>query len=87
MNDCIFCRIASGDIPATIVKRSQDAVAFVEANPTASVTFDGELVAGTQLDGNIELSLIPDQRTYKYVYVDERPVLVDANTRTIVWVG
>lgn len=66
---------------------SKDAVAFVQANPTDSVTFNGELVAGAQLDGDIELSLIPDQRTYKYVYVDERPVLVDANTRTIVWVG
>jgi hypothetical protein len=66
---------------------SKDAVAFVEANPTTSVTFNGELVAGAQLDGSIELSVIPDQRTYRYVYVDERPVLVDANTRTIVWVG
>ena len=66
---------------------SKDAVAFVEANPTASVTFNGELAPGAQLDGSIELSLIPDQRTYKYVYVDDHPVLVDANTRTIVWVG
>lgn len=35
MTDCIFCRIASGDIPATIVKRSAHAVAFRDLNPKA----------------------------------------------------
>jgi histidine triad (HIT) family protein len=35
MADCIFCRIASGDIPATIVKRSAHAVAFRDLDPKA----------------------------------------------------
>lgn len=35
MTDCIFCRIVSGDIPATIVKRSADAVAFRDLDPKA----------------------------------------------------
>lgn len=35
MPDCIFCRIASGEIPATVVKRSADAVAFRDLNPQA----------------------------------------------------
>ena len=35
MTDCIFCRIASGEIPATIVKRSADAVAFRDLDPRA----------------------------------------------------
>ena len=35
MTDCIFCRIASGEIPATIVTRSQDAVAFRDLDPRA----------------------------------------------------
>ena len=35
MADCIFCRIASGDIPATIVKRSDAAVAFRDLDPRA----------------------------------------------------
>ena len=32
---CIFCRIVSGEIPATIVARSDDAVAFRDLNPQA----------------------------------------------------
>jgi histidine triad (HIT) family protein len=33
--DCIFCRIASGEIPATIVARSANAVAFRDLKPQA----------------------------------------------------
>jgi histidine triad (HIT) family protein len=35
MADCIFCRIASGEIPASIVKRSADALAFHDLTPQA----------------------------------------------------
>ena len=35
MADCLFCRIAAGEIPATIVKRSEDAVAFRDIDPRA----------------------------------------------------
>jgi histidine triad (HIT) family protein len=35
MNDCIFCRVVAGEIPAQIVKRSDDAVAFRDLNPQA----------------------------------------------------
>ncbi len=35
MSDCIFCRIVAGSIPATIVARTPDAVAFRDLNPQA----------------------------------------------------
>ena len=34
-SDCIFCRIASGEIPARIVARTDSAVAFHDLNPQA----------------------------------------------------
>jgi len=37
VTDCIFCRIASGEIPAKVVKRTADAVAFHDLNPQAPV--------------------------------------------------
>jgi len=33
--DCVFCRIAAGEIPATIVARTENAVAFRDLNPQA----------------------------------------------------
>jgi histidine triad (HIT) family protein len=35
MADCLFCGVVSGEIPATIVKRSDDAVAFRDIDPRA----------------------------------------------------
>ena len=37
MADCIFCRIASGEIPAQIVGRTPEVVAFRDLNPQAPV--------------------------------------------------
>lgn len=37
MSDCVFCRIASGDIPARLAGRSDTAVAFHDLNPQAPV--------------------------------------------------
>ena len=35
MPDCLFCKIVAGEIPAKIVKRSEDAVAFRDIDPKA----------------------------------------------------
>lgn len=37
MSDCLFCRIAAGEIPADIVLRTDDFVAFRDISPQAPV--------------------------------------------------
>ena len=37
MSDCIFCKIASGGIPAKIVHQDEHIVAFRDLNPQAPV--------------------------------------------------
>jgi histidine triad (HIT) family protein len=37
MNDCIFCKIASGEVPATIVGQSDEFIAFEDIRPVAPV--------------------------------------------------
>lgn len=34
-DDCLFCRIASGDIPAQILHRDDEVIAFRDVNPQA----------------------------------------------------
>ena len=36
-DNCLFCRIVSGDIPATRVAETDDAIAFRDVNPVAPV--------------------------------------------------
>ncbi|MGH7568077.1 MAG: histidine triad nucleotide-binding protein [Gemmatimonadales bacterium] len=35
MSDCIFCKVAAGEVPATIVKRNAQLLAFRDVNPQA----------------------------------------------------
>lgn len=37
MSDCIFCRIAAGDVPADVVARTDHALAFRDVHPQAPV--------------------------------------------------
>lgn len=64
----------------------EQVVAFVEANPVPSVELDADVVAGFQLEGDIEIAAIPDEPTFGYIYVGDRPALVDLGSRTVVWV-
>lgn len=35
MTDCLFCKIAAGQIPAAVVRRTERALAFRDVNPQA----------------------------------------------------
>ncbi len=37
MGDCIFCKIAAGEIPATVVYENDHVIAFEDLNPQAPV--------------------------------------------------
>lgn len=37
MTDCLFCRIVRGEIPATVVAETEDALAFRDIDPKAPV--------------------------------------------------
>ena len=37
MSDCIFCKIAGGEIPADLIYESDDVVAFADVSPQAPV--------------------------------------------------
>ncbi len=37
MTDCIFCRIAAGEIPAEMVGQTDEFIAFADVNPVAPV--------------------------------------------------
>ncbi len=50
MSDCLFCRIVAGDIPADVVRRNDEFVAFRDISPTAPVHV---LVVPVQHYGNM----------------------------------
>lgn len=64
----------------------ETAVAYVKANPTASVTISGDVSPGFVVDADVAVTDIPDARGYAYFYVGDRPALVDARSRTVIWI-
>ena len=64
----------------------QTAADFAVANPTASIAAQGDVVVGYVLPDGTEISTIPDSR-YGYVYLNDRPALVDSTSRTVIWVN
>lgn len=65
---------------------SERAIAYVEANPSASVQVSGTVAPGYVIEGDVAFQSIPEDPYYSYVYVNERPALVDPATRTVIWV-
>jgi hypothetical protein len=64
----------------------ETAVAYVKANPTASVTISGDVSPGFVVDADVDVVDIPDARGYAYFYVDDRPAVLDARSRTVIWI-
>ncbi|MCH4542694.1 DUF1236 domain-containing protein [Ochrobactrum sp. A-1] len=64
----------------------KEIVTYIETNPVAPVTIEGDLAEGTIIPEDVPLVAVPDQPTYSYVYVEDRPALIDTQTRRVVWV-
>jgi len=63
----------------------QQTVTYVQSNPGTPVTFSGDIAVGTQLPEDVTLTPVPDDPDYSYVYIGDRPVLVDRSSRTVVY--
>jgi hypothetical protein len=78
---------SSGEIvasPGYVIPET--AVAYVKAHPTTSVTIKGDVSPGFVVDPTVDVVDVPEARGYAYFYVDDRPALVDARSRTVIWI-
>lgn len=66
-NNCLFCSIVAGDVPATIVHRDDDIVAFRDINPQAPTHV---LVVPTEhIDSAAELTPAQDHLWARLLHV------------------
>ena len=69
----------------TVIDPPERVRTYVSANAVEPVYLDGDFVVGSDLPRTVTLREIPDYE-YRYVYVNDRPVLVEPGTRRIVYV-
>ena len=63
-----------------------DVVTFIESHPTDPITIEGDVTEGMVIPEDVPLVAVPDQPNYSYVYIDQRPALVEPQTRRVIWV-
>lgn len=64
----------------------EETIAWVKQNPADPITVDADITVGATLPSDVELRTIPNSSAYSYVWLNSGPALVDANSRTVVWV-
>lgn len=64
----------------------QTSADYVMANPVAPAELDGDVVVGYVVPETVQLTAVPDS-SYSYIYIGDRPALVDSSTRTVIWLN
>ena len=75
--------IAGTAVGAAAVEPTEETLTFVAANPVETVYLDGEVVVGAVVPSEVTTFELP-QPELRYLSVNGLPVLVDAETGTIV---
>lgn len=75
----------AGAVVGAAVDPPTEVRTYVAGNPVDPVYLDGEVVVGATLPDAVRLAPVPEYQ-YAYVYVNGVPVLVEPDTRRIVYI-
>lgn len=71
---------------STVVEVPGEVRTYVLDQSTPSVVYDGNVVVGTALPDAVELHAVQGYDGYSYTVVNERRVIVDPQTRSVIQV-
>lgn len=77
--------VVAGGAAGTVIDPPERVRTYVSTNQIDPVYLDGEVVVGAGLPDTVMLREIPDYE-YRYVYVNGQPLLVEPQSRRIVYV-
>lgn len=61
-------------------------ITYIERHPVDPVILEGPVAAGVVIPDTVQIVEVPESPSYGYIYVEDRPVLVDRGTRQVIWV-
>ena len=76
---------AAGGAVAANVSPTEDVIGYANNNPRETVYLDGEVVVGAGVPAEVELTNVPDSE-YRYANINGETVLIDPDTRQIVYI-
>lgn len=77
--------LTSGSISGSFVAPGAPVITYIERNRYEPVYLDQEISIGGTLPDSVQIYDIPEYE-YRYVYVNDRPVLVEPGSRRIVYI-
>jgi len=77
--------VVAGGAAGTVIDPPEKVRTYITTHSIDPVYLDGEVVVGAGVPDTVQLREIPDYE-YRYVYINGQPVLVDAQTRQIVYI-
>lgn len=76
---------AAGGVTGSVIDPPSEVRTYVRENPHDPVYLEGEVVVGAGVPETVELREVPEYE-YRYVYVNGLPVLVEPESRRIVYI-
>ncbi|ABR63181.1 DUF1236 domain-containing protein [Sinorhizobium medicae] len=80
----LFLGFGSAAIAQTTVVLPGEVRTYVLEQNTPSVTYEGEIVVGQPIPETVEIHTIPEQPDFAYAVVNDRRVVVNPKTHTVV---
>lgn len=80
----LFLGLGSAAFAQTAVVLPGEVRTYVLEQNTPSVTYEGEIVVGQPIPETVEIHTIPEQPDFAYAVVNDRRVIVNPKTHTVV---
>ncbi|UFX05091.1 DUF1236 domain-containing protein (plasmid) [Sinorhizobium medicae WSM1115] len=80
----LFLGLGSAAIAQTAVVLPGEVKTYVLEQNTPSITYEGEIVVGQPIPETVEIHTIPEQPDFAYAVVNDRRVIVNPKTHTVV---
>ena len=68
----------------TVVTVPGEVRTYITEQEVPSVTYDGDIVVGTELPSSVEVHTIPSNDAYSYTVINKQRVIVDPHTHRII---
>ncbi|MBB3319263.1 MULTISPECIES: DUF1236 domain-containing protein [unclassified Rhizobium] len=68
----------------TVVTVPGEVRTYITEQEVPSVTYDGDIVVGTELPSSIEVHTIPSNDAYAYTVINKQRVIVDPHTHRVI---
>ena len=81
---CVALLLPASAIAQTTVVLPGEVRTYVMEQQTPSVVYEGEVVVGQPLPETVEIHTIPDQPDFAYAIVNEKRVIINPKTHTVV---